>query len=273
MKQPDPSADASPSHPDHVRAAVRERYAKAPGQTPSACAPGTGCCGPAPAPDAVAQALGYSEADAAAAPAGSNLGLGCGNPTGIASLQPGQTVLDLGSGAGFDTFLAARAVGPTGRVIGVDMTPAMLQAARANAARVQATNVEFRLGEIEHLPVADASVDVVLSNCVVNLSPEKPRVFAEVFRVLKPGGRIAISDIVALRPLTEAMRRDLDLYTGCVAGAALLTELEAMLAAVGFVDVRIEPKPELQAVVDGWFPGRGVGQHVASANITARKPA
>ncbi|MFY9345746.1 MAG: arsenite methyltransferase, partial [Planctomycetota bacterium] len=215
---------------------------------------------------------GYSAADTAAAPAGSNLGLGCGNPLGIQSLRPGDTVLDLGSGAGFDAFLAARAVGPTGRVIGVDMTPEMLTAARANIARSRLANVEFRLGEIENLPIADASIDVILSNCVVNLSPEKARVFAEAFRVLRPGGRLSISDIVALGELPPAVRADLELHAGCVAGAATIPALQALLDKVGFVDVRIEPKTELQPVVDGWFPGRGVAGMVASANITARKP-
>jgi SAM-dependent methyltransferase len=158
-------------------------------------------------------------------------------------------------------------------VIGVDMTPEMLQAARGNAAKAGTTNVEFRLGEIEHLPVADGSVDVILSNCVINLSPEKPRVLAEAFRVLRPGGRLAISDVVALRPLPPEVRADLELHAGCVAGAATIDELQTMLAGAGFADVRIEPKVELQGAVDGWFPERGVAGMVASAAITARKPA
>jgi arsenite methyltransferase len=268
--------------PDSVRASVRDRYGKIPAATAkttptaaaSCCGPvATGCCGPAAADaDAMAHALGYGAADTAAAPAGSNLGLGCGNPLGIEGLKPGETALDLGSGAGFDAFLAARAVGPTGRVIGVDMTPEMLAAARANQRKGRFENVEFRLGEIEHLPVADASVDVILSNCVINLSPEKPRVFAEAFRVLRPGGRLSISDVVALAELSPEVRADLELHTGCVAGAATIPELHAMLTAAGFVGVRIEPKGELQRVVDGWFPGRGVAGKVASANIVARKP-
>lgn len=263
-----------PLLPESVRDTVRDRYGRIPAPAGSCCGPAdTGCCGGSAATaDAMAQALGYSAGDTAAAPAGSNLGLGCGNPLGIQALRPGETVLDLGSGAGFDAFLAARQVGPTGRVIGVDMTPQMLAAARANLAKSGRNNVEFRLGEIEHLPVADATVDVVLSNCVINLSPEKDRVFREAFRVLKPGGRLSISDIVALAELTPAQRADLDLHTGCVAGAASIPALQGMLAAAGFVDVRIEPKQELQAVVDGWFPDRGVAGKVASANITARKP-
>jgi SAM-dependent methyltransferase len=262
---------------DSIRNTVRERYGRIPGT-------GAGCCGPAPTPaasgccgsvaptDLVAQRLGYSDADTEAAPAGSNLGLGCGNPLGIESLRAGETVLDLGSGAGFDAFLAARAVGESGHVIGVDMTPEMVQAARGNVAKSGRTNVEFRLGEIEHLPVADASVDVILSNCVINLSPEKPAVFREAFRVLKPGGRLAISDIVALQQLPAAVRADLELHTGCVAGAATIAELTQMMTAAGFDDVRIAPKQELQPVVDGWFPGRGVAGMVASATITAQRP-
>ncbi|HEX5054521.1 MAG TPA: arsenite methyltransferase [Planctomycetota bacterium] len=263
--------DPDSTEPDRIRTAVRERYAAATSSGSGCCAPSTGCCGAAN-PDQIAEALGYAADATTSVPAGSNLGLGCGNPTGIASLRAGETVLDLGSGAGFDAFLAARAVGPTGRVLGVDMTPEMLQTARANLARSRFRNVEFRLGEIENLPVADRSVDVILSNCVINLSPDKARVFAEAFRVLKPGGRVAISDIVALRPLPAAMRADLELHTGCVAGAATVAEVEAMLVAAGFTDVHVEPKGELQQVVDGWFPGRGVEGYVASANIRATKP-
>ena len=259
------------SHPDQVRAAVRDRYAKASAGGDCSTA-NPSCCGPSPDAAAVARALGYADGATTAVPEGSNLGLGCGNPTGLASLRPGETVLDLGSGAGFDAFLAARAVGPTGRVLGVDMTPEMLTKARGNLARSEARNIEFRLGEIEHLPVADASVDVVISNCVVNLSPDKPQVFAEMFRVLKPGGRVAISDIVALRALPAAVRADVALYTGCIAGAATVAELERMLVAAGFADVRIEPKSALQGVVDGWAPGQGLSGHVASASIEARKP-
>ncbi|HEX6813360.1 MAG TPA: arsenite methyltransferase [Planctomycetota bacterium] len=272
MNDPQPS---TPSN-DSIRTTVRERYGRIPGSASGCCGPApaaaTGCCGSAAPSDLAAQQLGYTDADTAEAPAGSNLGLGCGNPLGIQSLQAGETVLDLGSGAGFDAFLAARAVGPSGRVIGVDMTPEMLQAARANLAKSGRTNVEFRLGEIEHLPVGDATVDVILSNCVINLSPEKPAVFREAFRVLKPGGRLAISDIVALRPLPAEVRADLELHTGCVAGAATIADLTAMITAAGFDDVRIVPKQELQDVVDGWFPGRGIGGLVTSATISARKP-
>jgi SAM-dependent methyltransferase len=183
--------------------------------------------------------IGYSHEQMAAAPEGSNLGLGCGNPVALASLREGETVLDLGSGAGFDCFLAAKAVGENGRVIGVDMTPEMLAKARDNAAKGGYRNVEFRLGEIEHLPVADASVDVILSNCVINLSPEKPQVFAEAYRVLKPGGRFTVSDVVLLKPLPLGLEKSATAYLGCVAGASLKADYLAMLHQAGFLDVRV----------------------------------
>src|SRR5688500_14085219 len=210
-----PDSPYSPSN-DSIRATVRERYGRIPAGGGGCCGPTvpTGCCGAAAPTDLTAQQLGYSADDTAAVPEGSNLGLGCGNPIGIQSLKPGETVLDLGSGAGFDAFLAARAVGPTGRVIGVDMTPEMLQAARANLAKSGRANVEFRLGAIEHLPLGDATVDAIRSNCVIYLPPDKAAVSREAFRVLRPGGRVAISDIVALQPLPAAVRADLELHTG-----------------------------------------------------------
>jgi arsenite methyltransferase len=209
--------------------------------------PETGCCAPSccaaesekdAGADDTAQALGYSPEEITAVPEGSNLGLGCGNPQAIASLKAGETVLDLGSGAGFDVFLAARQVGDSGSVIGVDMTHDMVMKARSIAEKSGFQNVEFRLGEIEHLPVADDSVDVIISNCVINLSPEKERVFKEAFRVLKPGGRLTISDIVATAELPEDARKDLVLYTGCIAGASLIDDLERMLTDSGFAQIR-----------------------------------
>lgn len=263
---------------DTVKQTVRERYGRI-AQDGGGCGCAPTCCAPAgttAAVDheiaAVSQGLGYSDGEIGAVPGGSNLGLGCGNPQAIAGLKPGETVLDLGSGAGFDAFLAARVVGSTGRVIGVDMTPEMVSRARANQAGGDYGNVEFRLGEIESLPVADASVDVILSNCVINLSPDKPRVFREAFRVLKPGGRMAVSDIVALAPIPEELRKDWELYTGCVTGASPVADLTTMLQHVGFTDIRIVRKSESRDIVSRWFPDRKVEDYVASASIEAVKP-
>lgn len=199
------------------------------------------------------------------------MGLGCGNPQAIANLKAGETVLDLGSGGGFDCFLAARQVGNTGRVIGVDMTPEMISKARENAHKAGLQNVEFRLGEIENLPVADNTVDVIISNCVINLSPNKPRVFAEAFRVLKSGGRLAISDVVAFAELPDAIKQDLALYTGCMAGASTIKEIEAMLHAVGFEKIRIAPKNESHAFIKDWAPDTAITDYVVSATIEAIK--
>jgi SAM-dependent methyltransferase len=229
------------------------------------------CCGAAPVDDQ-AREMGYSADDLAAVPDGANLGLGCGNPQAIAAMKPGEVVIDLGSGAGFDCLLAARQVGPSGRVIGVDMTHEMLKKARENAAKVGAAHVEFRLGELEHLPVADNTADVILSNCVINLVPDKPQVFREAFRVLKPGGRLAISDVVNMKPLTPDLAADHDLMCGCVAGAAPATEIEAWLQSAGFRDIRVTVKPESRDMVASWAPGRGIEDYVASAIIEARKP-
>jgi SAM-dependent methyltransferase len=222
--------------------------------------------------DDAARTLGYTEEEITAVPQGSNLGLGCGNPQAIASLKAGETVLDLGSGAGFDAFLAARQVGDSGFVIGVDMTPDMVAKARGNAEKCGFQNVEFRLGEIEHLPVADNSVDVIISNCVINLSPEKAKVFEEAFRVLKPGGRLAISDIVATAELPEEARHNLALYTGCVAGASLIGDTERMLTESGFTQIQIKPKDESRSFIRDWVPGGHVEDYVVSAAIEARKP-
>jgi SAM-dependent methyltransferase len=216
--------------------------------------------------------LGYTAEDAAAVPAGAEMGLGCGNPHGIASLKTGETVLDLGSGGGLDCFLAARQVGDTGHVIGVDMTPEMIARARQIAVESGADNVEFRLGEIEHLPVDQESVDVILSNCVINLSPNKPQVYVEAYRVLSSGGRLAIADIVASAPLPEAVRTDLSLHAGCVAGAASIAELEAMLTDVGFTEVNIQPIESTRRSIRDWAPGANLEDYIVSAIIEARKP-
>jgi arsenite methyltransferase len=263
---------------DDIRQQVRIAYSEVARTGTSCCATAPAsagsCC--APSDQSVAELLskgiGYSAEEIAAAPEGANLGLGCGNPQAIAALKPGETVLDLGSGAGFDAFLAARQVGATGLVVGVDMTPDMVSKARANATNGNFANVEFRLGEIEHLPVADASVDVIISNCVINLSPDKAQVFKEAFRVLKPGGRLAISDIVTTATLPEAMKAEIALYTACVAGAASVDGLTSDLAAAGFTDIRIAPKDASREYLQHWAPGRDVQNYIASANIEAIKP-
>ncbi|MCE1204248.1 MAG: arsenite methyltransferase [Holophagaceae bacterium] len=216
-----------------IKAGVRERYAGFVTNNQSCCGPATSC-GCAPDPGAASLGLGYGEQDLAAVPEGANLGLGCGNPVALASLKPGEVVLDLGSGAGFDAFLASTRVGPTGRVIGVDMTPQMIERATALASAHGYANVAFRLGEIEALPLADASVDVVISNCVVNLSTDKDRTFREAFRVLKPGGRLMVSDLVLERPLPEPLRQDMDAYGACVAGALLRADYLKAIEAAGF---------------------------------------
>jgi len=256
---------------DDVRDNVRRNYAKIARERGGSCCGSSSCCsGPKTARDTSAQ-LGYSREELDAVPDGANMGLGCGNPQAIAALQPGETVIDLGSGGGFDCFLAAQRVGPTGRVIGVDMTPDMIGKARQNADIGSYANVEFRLGEIEALPVADGIVDVIMSNCVINLSPEKPRVYREACRVLKTGGRLAISDVVALKPLPDDLKEDLALLSGCVAGAATVDELQRMLTEVGFTQIDIQVSEAGRAMIREWAPGRGIENYVASATITAVK--
>jgi arsenite methyltransferase len=249
---------------DDIRAQVRTAYAKV-AQGSGGCS--VGCCG---TEGAGSLALGYTPDDLARVPEGADLGLGCGNPEAIAGLRPGDTVLDLGSGAGFDCFLAAARVGRAGRVIGVDMTPEMVTKARANARRVEAANVEFRLGEIEHLPVADASVDVIISNCVINLAPDKGAVFREALRVLKPGGRVAVSDVVATGPLPPELATSVEALTGCVAGAATVDDLRTRLAEAGFERVEIEPRGDSRAIIGQCMPG--AEEFLVSATLQARKP-
>jgi len=272
--------------PHRIHADVRDRYAAlarsaADGEGcvgPSALAlPSTtasGCCGAAPAAgDASGStALGYDPADLATLPEGTDLGLGCGNPTAIASLAVGQVVLDLGSGGGIDCLLAAKRVGPTGRVIGVDMTPDMLTLARRNAAKLGVTNVEFRLGEIEHLPLADRSVDVAISNCVINLAPDKGAVYREVFRVLVPGGRLACSDVVALAPLPADVAGDAGLRACCIGGAVPALEIERLLIAAGFEAIRVEAQDASREFIKDWVPGSRAEDLVVAATVTARKP-
>lgn len=273
-----------------IRSTVREQYGAMARAGSSCCGPAsTGCCAPAADPATLAAAIGYDAAELAKVlPDGANLGLSCGNPGAIAGLRAGEVVLDLGSGAGFDAFLSGAKVGATGRVIGVDMTPDMLAKARANASgytqRTGLANVDFRMGEIEHLPVADASVDVVISNCVINLSTDKPQVWREIARVLKPGGRVAVSDIVLLRQLPEAVRSAVNAYVGCIAGASLIDDLRRMMIEAGLVDVRLVPKSayvdaltaggdELYRRVTADLPaGSSPGDFVTSMDIVATKP-
>jgi SAM-dependent methyltransferase len=249
---------------DRVREQVRTAYAKV-ARGADGC--GVGCCGNQ---GSGSLAMGYTQEDRESVPEGADLGLGCGNPQAIAALGTGETVLDLGSGAGFDCFLAAKRVGSTGRVIGVDMTPEMVTKARGNARAVGAANVEFRLGEIEHLPVPDATVDVILSNCVINLSPDKGAVFREAFRVLKPGGRLAISDVVAVQPMPRSLVESVEALTGCIAGSASIEALRTLLAEAGFDAVQIQPRAESRAVIDQCMPG--AADYVVSATIEALKP-
>ena len=224
----------------NVKKAVRERYGRIAQTSGSCCGPKKAApCGCGGAPRDQSRLVGYSDEDLGGLPEGADLGLGCGNPVAMASLKKGETVVDLGSGAGIDCFLAAKKVGARGRVIGVDMTPDMLEKARANAKKAGLRNVEFRLGEIENLPVADGSVDAVISNCVINLCPDKKRVFKEVFRVLRPGGRMMVSDIVLKAPLPEAVRGSVEAYVACIAGAALKKQYLAAIRAAGFRDVLV----------------------------------
>jgi len=222
-----------------IKKAVREGYAKIAVEESSCCAPKTSCCSETEAAERISKKIGYTDEEINAVPDGANLGLGCGNPTALASLKENETVLDLGSGAGFDSFLAAEKVGASGKVIGVDMTPEMIDKARANAQKGKYRNVEFRLGEIEHLPAADSSVDVVISNCVINLSPDKQSVFNEAYRVLKPGGRIMVSDIVLLQKIPEPLSTSVAAYVGCVAGASLKDEYLEMMKSAGFEEVTV----------------------------------
>jgi len=271
-----------------VRAAVRSAYAAiAAGRVAGCCGPKASCCG-AGDTAALAREIGYAETELADLPEGANLGLSCGNPTALASLTSGEVVLDLGSGAGFDVFIAARKVGPEGRVIGVDMTPEMIARARANTARFRAQtgldNVEFCRGLIEHLPVADTSVDVVISNCVLNLSSDKAQVWREMFRVLKPGGRVAVSDLALLQPLPKQVCASLEALIGCVAGAALIRDIERMARAAGFNAIRLVPRPRsvveamgleaaLAPALRAALPAdHRLSDYVTSLDVTARKP-
>ncbi|SPF43662.1 Methyltransferase type 11 [Syntrophobacter sp. SbD1] len=223
---------------DNIKEIVKSRYAKVALDNMPCCGTRKSCCGSSDAED-LSKKVGYSDKDLNSVPEGANLGLGCGNPVALASLKEGDVVLDLGSGAGFDAFLAAPKVGPAGKIIGVDMTQEMVEKAKANAVKGGFKNVEFRLGEIENLPVSGSEVDVIISNCVINLSPEKGKVFKEAFRVLKPGGRLMVSDLVLLKALPEAVRQSVEAYVGCIAGAVMKDEYLAAITAAGFRDLKV----------------------------------
>ncbi len=262
-----------------LRTKIRKAYGTIAKERTGCCS--SSCCGDDP--QKYAKSLGYSEKELEFIPAEANLALSCGNPTALAELRPGETVLDLGSGAGFDCFLAAGRVGLNGKVIGVDMTPEMIEKARTIAEKEKVDNVEFRLGEIENLPVADNSVDVVLSNCVINLSTDKTRVFREIYRVLKPGGRVAISDIALVRELPEKTRNLVEAYIGCIAGASLIEQYEKMVVSSGLGDVKLTPKdistlasaachePMGQAVLES-LQGRPLEEYIVSIYVEGRKP-
>lgn len=257
---------------DTIHETVRSHYAAAANRGGSGCGCAPACCS-TPAPATGSQEMGYTAGELASLPAGADLGLGCGHPVAEAGLRPGEVVLDLGSGAGIDCFLAAGAVGPSGRAIGVDMTPEMLVKARANARAGGHGNVEFRLGQIEHLPLGDGSVDVVISNCVVNLSPDKGQVWREVFRVLRPGGRVAVSDIVATADLPPEVRDDLALHAQCAAGADSIERVQEHLRGAGFERIEIRAKDSSREMIRKWVPGRPVAEFLVSAIIAAVKPA
>jgi arsenite methyltransferase len=262
-------------HPDEIRTAVRHKYAEVAkdDSTDCGCSQSPSCCGdPTLSLTDLGTLTGYSQEELTGVPEGSHMGLGCGNPQAIAALKPGETVLDLGSGGGFDCFLAAKQVGDSGQVIGVDMTPEMISKARKNALKGDYANVEFRLGEIEHIPAADESIDVIISNCVINLSPKKLDVFKEAFRILKPGGRLAISDVVATAQLSPEFKNDLDLLSACVSGAATVVEITEMLQEAGFQDIQIQTKDESRELISHWVPGKTVQDYIVSATIEATKP-
>lgn len=263
-----------------IRDAVRENYSKIAEANSiyTGCGCGsevdTECCAPSTSTsfDKISSKLGYSFEELKNVPDGSNMGLGCGNPQAIAALKNGETVIDLGSGAGFDVFLAANQVGNNGKVIGIDMTPTMISKARENAIKGNYNNVEFRLGEIENIPVQDNYADVIISNCVINLSPEKQKVFDDSFRVLKSGGRIAVSDIVATAELPDDIKNDISLYAGCVSGASTINKAEEMLKRAGFVNIEIKPKDESVEFIREWAPGTSIHKYIISASIEAVKP-
>lgn len=259
---------------EEITEAVRNQYTKVAENNGYGCGIAeSSCCGSTVEEfNSIAQDLGYSYKETNSVPASANMGLGCGNPQAIASLKQGETVLDLGSGGGFDCFLAARQVGSAGRVLGVDMTPAMINKARTIATKGNYENVQFFLGQIESLPITNGTIDVIISNCVINLSPNKNLVFSEAFRVLKSGGRLAIADIVAFAEPPAEIRKNMELYTGCMAGASTIKEMETMLQNAGFQNIRISPKNESKGFIRNWAPNIPITEFIISAYIEATKP-
>ena len=260
---------------EEIRDKIRKNYAKVAlkGSDDGECCCGGGCCCGVSS-DGISEAsiqIGYTQEDINNSPMEANMGLGCGNPIAIASIQEGYTVLDLGSGGGFDCFLARRKVGDSGHIIGVDMTPEMIKLARENTEKKGYTNVEFRLGEIEHLPVADASVDIIISNCVINLSLDKEKVFHEAYRVLKNGGRLSISDIVATAKLPDQIKQDLRLLAGCIAGAEYVDNIITMMQNAGFINIKLTPKDNSREILKSWAPNKSLEDFVASYIIEAVK--
>ncbi len=275
------------SKEDSIRENVRTGYAAIATEGGSCCGPPQSCCGGGEAAQ-LAQAIGYDAAELAELPEGANMGLSCGNPVALASLKPGDVVVDLGSGGGFDVFIAGRKVGPGGRAIGVDMTPEMVTKARRNAEHYHAStgldNVEFRLGQIEHLPLADSSADVVISNCVINLSPDKPQVWREIARVLKPGGRVAVSDLALLKPLPEEVSGMVEALVGCIAGAVLVEETERMVQAACLAGIQLAAKPGYidamtnindplyRKIIEALPEAAKPSDYIVSLEINAQKP-
>ena len=266
---------------EKVKKVIRESYAKIAKKDSSCCAPVDSCCESTDLAEDISKKIGYTEEEMKTVPEGANLGLGCGNPVALASLREGETILDLGSGAGFDCFLAAEKVGKNGRIIGIDMTPEMIEKARENAKKGKYENVEFRLGEIENLPVADNSVDAIISNCVINLAPDKRRVFMEAFRVLKPGGRVMISDIVLLKELPDFIKNSIEAYIGCVSGAIMRDEYIEAIKAAGFQEVRIidetsfpsesmDNDPTVRAIIENFNISPEKVKEVASSVISIK---
>jgi len=261
---------------DEIRNNVRDSYSKVAeaNNEGDCCGVASSCCGVSDDDkinQLISTRLGYSEADLISVPEGADMGLGCGNPKAIAALQEGEVVVDLGSGGGFDAFLAANEVGNSGKVIGVDMTPEMISKARSNAEKANYRNVEFRLGEIEHLPVADNSVNAIMSNCVINLSPNKQQVFNDAYRILKTGGRLAISDVVSSTELPEEIINNSQLYSACVSGASSIEALQLMMQQAGFKEIKIEPRDESREFIKDWAPGSKIEDYVISASIQAIK--